>query len=134
MTIHFVSNAELKVALDPIESSENPQSVSFNIDAHLKMPFQESVLRIKACWISHDCLNDFQIQLSKLRHSENGKANLVNMSGAPVISIEREGNTSVVSVHSADTAGVTASTIRVNGYASELDDFHHNLDTYAKWW
>lgn len=134
MTIHLVNNTEFKVTLDPIESSENPPSVSFQITARIKMPFQETALRINDCWITYDCLREFETQLANLRYTQEGKADLISMNNALVFSISRKANVSTFSVHSSDTVGLTASTIRVNGYATEINDFHHAIASYAKWW
>jgi len=134
MALALTTSRELQIELEPARIENRIPSVAFDIRVVLSMPFQETLIRIKECWFSHEALNQFEEELADLRSTEDGKATLANMSELPIIEISRTGNAIVTTVRSSDTVGMSATTLQMNGYAVEVAEMLEHIRNYEKWW
>lgn len=132
--IELYRDNELAITLDPVRVEERFPSTAFNFVAHFKMPFQETTICIKECWIAHDDLNAFEQALLELTERESGEAVLKNMSEHPVFTLRRSTDSVTFSVSATDTVNIGKATLEVNGGAADISGIWHRLRDFPKWW
>jgi len=132
--LELVNEPEFYLTLDPVDSDDNYPSVAFNIGASFSMPFQQSTIALKECWISHDALNKFEKELTALRDCVTGSATLQDMNDVPVVTVERNANKITTRVQASDIADMGKVILEVYGYSSEISSMLQRIKDYPKWW
>lgn len=115
-------------------SSEHTNSVAFDIEVLLSTSFQQAKIELKEYWFFHDSLNVFQQQLASLLLETTGSATLLNMSDMPILSIERNANSILTRIQTADTKGNGKVSVEALGSFTEISDLLEKLRDYPKWW
>jgi len=134
MTIDLSTSQELQLRLDPVESEDRFPSVAFDIEAKFTMPFQQTTISIKECWFSYANLNRFEEELGNLCRQETGSAVLLDMSGVPIVTLDRYDEKVTTRVQAIDAAGIGKVVLEVAGYPSEILAMLEKVREYPKWW
>ncbi|MGZ0079704.1 hypothetical protein [Methylomonas sp. YC3] len=134
MTLDLSTSQELQLRLDPVASEDRFPSVAFDVEAKFTMPFQQTTISIKECWFSHADLNRFEEELGNLCRQETGTAVLLNMSGDPIVAVERCNQEITTRVQATDTVGIGKVVLEVTGYPSEVPVMLEKVREYPKWW
>jgi hypothetical protein len=134
MTLILISDSELHLSFDPTGIEERIPSVGFDVVADFSMPFQQTTLRIKDCWFTHEALRSFENKLQALKDCDLGEAVLSNMSDFPILRIARSGEKITTTISSTDSSGIGISSLTVSGYSSEIPQMLCKLRAFEKWW
>jgi len=132
--IELCRSEEFIITLDPVEVEEQISSVSFDVVAEMNLTYQRARIEFQSCWIKMNALARFEDQLSELIKQESGAVVLANFKKQPVITINRTGSEIDIIVDTTDTMGFGKATVKVPGYASELEEILGRLKAYPKTW
>ena len=130
----LIYDDQARLIFDPVDTADNPPSISFNISFAWAMLFQSCTIEHRECWILLDELDRFESELSNLLTTTNGETVLRNMSEMPVLMLSRDGNSAVVRYHAADKSGKGDVVFAISTYAQQLSEMENRLRSYPKWW
>jgi hypothetical protein len=130
----LLDNSQVRLQFDPVDVSDNPPSVAFDVTLHWNMPFQQVTLLDRERWFEDEYLRRFESEIVAFSNRQADAACLVNMSNAPMLQIERNGSTAIIQVHAADSATLGTFTFTIKADANAIGQICASLRGYAKWW
>jgi tRNA threonylcarbamoyladenosine modification (KEOPS) complex Pcc1 subunit len=130
----LLNDGESQLCLDPVDVSDNPPAVSFNIDFSWTTQFQSCRIGVKECWIDHDALLRFEAELEALAEREDALARLTDMDEQSVVEVEREQERVVIRICAQDSNPLGHVVFTIFTYVWNAQEMLRRLQEYPKWW
>ena len=85
----LINSVNLKVILEPVQTSAGYPSVAFDITLVWETISQTTKVDIKECWFANYDLNQFQENLQPFLKKQTSLVKLVDMSSEPILQFNR---------------------------------------------
>jgi len=130
----LIQDDQATLRLDFVDAESRLPSSCFDVHFDWQMPSEHVQLKRKELWFEDQTLSSFEKNLSEFIEEKNDAVVLKDMSGRPLISIQRSQECIKIRIHSEDLSKMGSMLFEWNAYPQEIEDMRIKLKEYPAWW